>query len=124
MGGSSDAELKELTVAPTRSPFGPHAVTIVTPVANWPRALRKTRGSMTESATSDVQGLVREAKADGSQVTSIRVWIVGDMRPCTVYVEERLLDHVPSIQCLGTAEFHQFVYGLHAPADGRCGRCT
>src|ERR1700704_591238 len=43
MGGSSDTELKLLAVPPTRQPSAPTAVTMVTPVANAPRALRNSR---------------------------------------------------------------------------------
>src|SRR5690348_6207311 len=42
-GGSSDTELNELAVSPTRSPAALRAVTMVTPVANMPSALRNSR---------------------------------------------------------------------------------
>ncbi|MNY57439.1 hypothetical protein D3C86_1936450 [compost metagenome] len=40
-GGSSDTELNELMVAPKRLP-STVAVTMATPVANWPNALRNS----------------------------------------------------------------------------------
>src|SRR6218665_2946517 len=43
-GGSSDTELKELDVSPTNLPAALRAVTMVTPVANMPRASRDSRG--------------------------------------------------------------------------------
>src|SRR6218665_4009996 len=43
-GGSSDTELKELAVSPTNLPAALRAVTMVTPVANMPRASRNSRG--------------------------------------------------------------------------------
>src|SRR6218665_45855 len=43
-GGSSDTELKELAVSPTNLPAELRAVTMVTPVANMPRASRNSRG--------------------------------------------------------------------------------
>src|SRR6218665_297156 len=43
-GGSSDTELKELAVSPTHLPPALRAVTLVTPVANMPRASRNSRG--------------------------------------------------------------------------------
>src|SRR6218665_3879398 len=43
-GGSSDTELKELAVSPTNLPAALRAVTMVTPVANMPRASRNARG--------------------------------------------------------------------------------
>jgi hypothetical protein len=42
-GGSSDTELNELTVMPSRSPRALMAVTMTTPVGNRPRASRKLR---------------------------------------------------------------------------------
>src|SRR5215217_2418200 len=45
MGGSSDTELKLLAVRPTSLPSASSVVTMVTPVANEPRALRKPRES-------------------------------------------------------------------------------
>src|SRR5690348_567504 len=45
IGGSSETEAKELTVTPTFSPSEPCAVTTHTPVAKWPKALRKARES-------------------------------------------------------------------------------
>jgi hypothetical protein len=42
-GGSSDTELKELTVNPTGVPSAAVVVTMVTPVANIPKALRNSR---------------------------------------------------------------------------------
>jgi hypothetical protein len=41
-GGSSDTELKELAVNPTSAPLGARAVTMVTPVANMPKAVRNS----------------------------------------------------------------------------------
>ncbi|MNE86856.1 hypothetical protein D3C80_1839900 [compost metagenome] len=41
-GGCSDTELNELTVTPTGWAWALSAVTMVTPVANWPSALRKS----------------------------------------------------------------------------------
>ena len=41
-GGDSDTELNELAVKPTRVPSGSSAVTMVTPVANMPRAVRNS----------------------------------------------------------------------------------
>ena len=41
-GGSSDTELNELAVRPSNSPLGERAVTMVTPVANMPSALRNS----------------------------------------------------------------------------------
>src|SRR6218665_3088592 len=43
-GGSSDTELKELAVSPTNLTAALRAVTMVTPVANMPRASRNSRG--------------------------------------------------------------------------------
>ena len=42
-GGSSETELKELIVTPIGSPSELNAVTMVTPVAKLPSALRKSR---------------------------------------------------------------------------------
>ena len=44
-GGDSDTELKELAVKPIASPALVRVVTMVTPVANWPSAFLKSRGS-------------------------------------------------------------------------------
>ena len=41
-GGSSDADVKELAVMPCTRPGALSTVTTVTPVANWPRARRKS----------------------------------------------------------------------------------
>ncbi len=41
-GGESETELKELAVSPTIAPCLERAVTIVTPVANIPRAERNS----------------------------------------------------------------------------------
>src|SRR5215475_7254767 len=45
IGGSSETDAKELTVTPTASPSAPCAVMTHTPVAKWPKALRKARES-------------------------------------------------------------------------------
>ena len=42
-GGSSETELNELAVRPTRSPVAVRAVTMVTPVANMPSDERNSR---------------------------------------------------------------------------------
>jgi len=42
-GGSSETELNEFAVKPTKPPCGPRAVTTVTPVANWDSASRNRR---------------------------------------------------------------------------------
>ena len=44
-GGSSDTEVKLLTVRPTGSPSASRQVTTVTPVAKQPSASRRVRGS-------------------------------------------------------------------------------
>ena len=41
-GGDSDTELNEFAVSPTKPPAAVRAVTIVTPVANMPKALRNS----------------------------------------------------------------------------------
>jgi hypothetical protein len=41
-GGVRDTELNELAVRPTSSPVAVRAVTMVTPVANMPSAVRKS----------------------------------------------------------------------------------
>ena len=43
-GGESDTELKEFAVSPTKLPVAVRAVTIVTPVANMPKAWRNSAG--------------------------------------------------------------------------------
>src|SRR3990170_4976115 len=50
-GGSSDSELKELTVRPTYSPFGATAVTTVTPVGKHASVLRSSRRSIAGADT-------------------------------------------------------------------------
>src|SRR5258708_15049193 len=47
-GGFSETEAKELQVTPYGFPSAAIAVTMVTPVANVPSALRKSRGSIAE----------------------------------------------------------------------------
>ena len=47
-GGLSDTEAKELQVTPYGLPSAAIAVTMVTPVAKVPSALRKSRGSIAE----------------------------------------------------------------------------
>ena len=47
-GGFSDTEAKELQVTPYGFPSAAIAVTMVTPVAKVPSALRKSRGSIAE----------------------------------------------------------------------------
>src|SRR4029078_4393063 len=47
-GGLSDTDAKELQVTPYGFPSAAIAVTMVTPVANVPSALRKSRGSIAE----------------------------------------------------------------------------
>ena len=49
-GGSSDSELNELAVSPTRSPLASSVVMMVTPVANRPSAWRSVRVSVTGSS--------------------------------------------------------------------------
>src|SRR3990167_7450499 len=44
--GSSDTELKLLAVMPTRLPAASRAVMTVTPVANWPSAVRNALESV------------------------------------------------------------------------------
>ena len=44
-GGSSESELNELQVRPTKLPSGRTVVTTVTPVGNAPRARRSSSGS-------------------------------------------------------------------------------
>src|SRR6202042_803876 len=53
-GGSSDSEVTALAVVPTGSPFGPTDVTMVTPVANWPMACRKSAAATSRRAGSVV----------------------------------------------------------------------
>ena len=48
----SDTELNELHVSPTGAPCGSIVVTMVTPVANTPSAVRRSRGSNDSSASS------------------------------------------------------------------------
>src|SRR3954463_15159319 len=56
-GGFSDTEANELQVTPYGVPSAAIAVTMVTPVANVPSALRKSRGSIAElSAASSLAG--------------------------------------------------------------------
>ena len=43
-GGDSDTELNEFAVSPTKVPAAVRAVTIVTPVANMPSAVRNSAG--------------------------------------------------------------------------------
>ncbi len=45
IGGLSDTELKLFAVSPTSRPSAARVVTIVTPVAKAPSALRRARGS-------------------------------------------------------------------------------
>jgi hypothetical protein len=62
-GGSSDSELKELTVRPTKRPSASQQVTRVTPVANRPSACRSVRVSMFDLPDSGgVQGGVRRCR--------------------------------------------------------------
>src|SRR5215467_2693515 len=49
IGGSRDTELKLFAVRPTSLPSTPRVVTMVTPVANAPRAMRSAWGSVFES---------------------------------------------------------------------------
>jgi hypothetical protein len=42
-GGLSETDANEFTVSPMHRPRLVRPVTIATPVANWPRALRKSR---------------------------------------------------------------------------------
>src|SRR5258707_11905118 len=56
-GGFSETEAKELQVTPYGLPSAAIAVTIATPVANVPSALRKSRGSIAElSLASSLAG--------------------------------------------------------------------
>src|SRR3954449_1650978 len=56
-GGFSHTEAKELQVTPYGFPSAAIAVTMVTPVANVPNALRKSRGSIAElSLASSLAG--------------------------------------------------------------------
>src|SRR5690349_24670357 len=56
-GGFSDTEAKELHVTPKGVPSAAIAVTMVTPVAKVPSALRKSRGSIDElSLASSLAG--------------------------------------------------------------------
>jgi hypothetical protein len=43
-GGDSETELNELAVSPTNEPSAARAVTMVTPVANMPKACRNWSG--------------------------------------------------------------------------------
>ena len=60
-GGDKDTELKELAVSPTKAPAALHAVTIVTPVANIPKAWRNSAceklGAMAREEVS-INGMV------------------------------------------------------------------
>ena len=59
-GGFSDTESKVLQVSPSGVPSAAIAVTMVTPVANAPSALRKSRGSIAElSLASSFAGSAR-----------------------------------------------------------------
>src|SRR5947209_8543622 len=56
-GGFSETEAKELQVTPYGFPSAAITVTMVTPVANVPNALRKSRGSIVElSLASSLAG--------------------------------------------------------------------
>src|SRR5260221_7818284 len=66
IGGSSDTELKELTVRPSALPPGPSVVTRQTPVGKQPSALRKSRGSRLDrgSASGSSHMLALEVGCD------------------------------------------------------------
>ena len=52
-GGEIDTELKEFAVSPTREPLAVRAVTIVTPVANMPRACLNSPGKKVGASARD-----------------------------------------------------------------------
>src|SRR5262245_39578067 len=67
IGGFRETELKLLAVSPMSVPSIARVVTMVTPVANAPRALRKARSSMVESAA------VMRSAGDGFATVRCRV---------------------------------------------------
>ena len=63
-GGSSETEENELAVMPTRRPSGARVVMTVTPVVNWPKALRSSRGSKEQAvAAAGVSHVLMAASA-------------------------------------------------------------
>jgi len=52
-GGDSETELKEFAVSPTKPPVAVRAVTIVTPVANMPKAWRNSVGEKVGAKAPD-----------------------------------------------------------------------
>ena len=71
-GGSSDTDVKELAVMPCTLPGALSTVTTVTPVANWPRARRKSSEvsgtddmGFSEDITGEEQTVKRGANAGG-----------------------------------------------------------
>ena len=64
-GGVSDTELNELAVSPTKLPSAARAVTMVTPVANMPRAERKSLEEKTGAVAWREIGCTGEGEVTG-----------------------------------------------------------
>ena len=78
-GGSSETELNEFAVKPTKLPRGPTAVTIVTPVANLASASRKSRSEAAgrKGWASEVGILRRQPRQDWARpdfLARLRRW--------------------------------------------------
>src|SRR5882757_2775595 len=135
-GGFSDSEAKELQVSPYGRPSADIAVTIVTPVANVPSALRKSRGSIAELSLasslagsagclgkSDIQPaskrqiLGRQAKRYPSVVGPRSIEIECEVRVHGVRIAELTLQRSRSEQAAGAACRKQKRHGIGAQID-------
>src|SRR4051812_41857712 len=135
-GGFSDTEANELHVTPYGVPSAAIAVTMVTPVANVPKALRKSRGSIAELSVanslagsagclgaSDIrlaskrQVFGRQAKRHASIVGSRRIEIEGEVRIHRMSVAELPLQRARREQTARTACRKQQRHGLRTQVD-------
>ena len=57
-GGEIDTEVKEFAVSPTREPLAVRAVTIVTPVANIPKACLNSPGEKVGATAREEEAII------------------------------------------------------------------
>ena len=89
-GGDKDTELKELAVRPMSRPSGSRAVTMVTPVVNWPSAARNS-SSVNGSAKRSGSGNL-PVMGDGSDMTASAERRLGDRIARSIYRDPQYLD--------------------------------
>src|SRR6218665_2453425 len=123
-GGSSDTELKELAVSPTNLPAALRAVTMVTPVANMPRASRNSRGEKLGGGARtgwEQEGFTKTAAAVVRWRAAKQVGGQAGMPPLSAPARPSAVAGLPRHRPGGGGGASPWAVGAAGPVGGRAG---